>query len=153
MSYDIYLRDPITNETMELDEPHQMRGGTYAVGGESRAYFNITYNYGPILRQVLGPEGVRAIYGMTGAESLPLLGTAIDHLATEPTAADLAKLAEYKAAMAEAEFSRSLAHLRDDALARQIEDYWTPTEPNVRTALLALLALAQACPEGVWDGN
>ena len=33
MSYDIELIDPVTKESIELDEPHHMRGGTYALGG------------------------------------------------------------------------------------------------------------------------
>ena len=153
MSYDIYLRDPITNETLGLDEPHQMRGGTYPIGGESRTHFNITYNYAPILRRVLGPAGVRTIYGMTGAESLPLLEAAIDQLATEPTEEDVANLEERKAAILKADGSPVLMSLREDVLAMRIDDYWTPTEPNVRTALQALLVLAQTCPDGVWGGD
>ena len=37
MSYDISLTDPVTGETLELDTPHHMRGGTYAVGGTTEA--------------------------------------------------------------------------------------------------------------------
>lgn len=29
MSYDINLLDPVTKETIEINEPHFMRGGTY----------------------------------------------------------------------------------------------------------------------------
>ena len=73
MSYDIYLRDPITQETLILDEPHQMKGGTYCVGGSDSAHLNITYNYSQYYYNTLGEKGIRAIYGMTGAESIPLL--------------------------------------------------------------------------------
>lgn len=45
MSYDIYLRDRVTKETVNFDTPHQMAGGTYAVGGTTEAWLNITYNY------------------------------------------------------------------------------------------------------------
>ena len=45
MSYDIYLRDRVTKETVHFDTPHQMAGGTYAVGGTPEAWLNITYNY------------------------------------------------------------------------------------------------------------
>lgn len=47
MSYDIELVDPVTLEPLELDSPHHMRGGTYAVGGSTRARLNVTYNYAP----------------------------------------------------------------------------------------------------------
>lgn len=33
MSYDINLCDPVTHDVLELDDPHDMRGGTYAMGG------------------------------------------------------------------------------------------------------------------------
>ena len=45
MSYDIYLKDPVTQEVIEFDEPHQMKGGMYAVGGTTEAWLNVTYNY------------------------------------------------------------------------------------------------------------
>ena len=73
MSYDIELIDPVTKEPVELDEPHHMRGGTYAMGGTTRAHLNVTYNYGAIFRRVLGDEGIRTIYGKSGAESIQLL--------------------------------------------------------------------------------
>ena len=44
MSYDISLRDPITHEEIEVDEPHFMRGGTYQIGGCQTLWLNITYN-------------------------------------------------------------------------------------------------------------
>jgi hypothetical protein len=80
MSYDISLRDPVTRETIVLDSPHQMRGGTYQLGGSCELWLNVTYNYGDIFRRVLGPTGVRAIYGKTGAESIPMLTEAISKL-------------------------------------------------------------------------
>lgn len=83
MSYDISLRDPVTHLTIELDEPHQMRGGTYMVGGTTDAWLNVTYNYAPHFARVLGERGIRAIYGMTGAESIPLLEGAAAKLADD----------------------------------------------------------------------
>ena len=44
MSYDIHLNDPVTKQTLELDDPHFMRGGTYVVGGTKELCLNITYN-------------------------------------------------------------------------------------------------------------
>ena len=75
MSYDISLKDPVTKETLRVDEPHFMTGGTYQVGGTHELWLNITYNYGQFYRQndVFGQEGIRTIYGMTGAESIPVL--------------------------------------------------------------------------------
>lgn len=80
MSYDIYLNDPVTGDVIELDEPHQMRGGNYAVGGTTEAWLNVTYNYAKHYYRVMGEKGIRTIYGMTGAESIPVLKAAIDEL-------------------------------------------------------------------------
>jgi hypothetical protein len=81
VSYDISLLDPATKQTIMLDSPHYMRGGTYAIGGTYLAELNVTYNYGPHFRAVLDEtKGIRVLYGMTGAESIPLLQQAIDKL-------------------------------------------------------------------------
>lgn len=82
MSYDITLNDPVTKQVIELNEPHFMRGGTYAVGGTKELWLNITYNYASIFyrAEVLGEGGIRSIYGMTGAESIPILRKAIEAL-------------------------------------------------------------------------
>ena len=42
MSYDIHLNDPVTKKTLELDEPHFMRGGTYAISTIRRTPYGIT---------------------------------------------------------------------------------------------------------------
>lgn len=80
MSYDVYLEDPVTRETIELDHIHDMRGGTYRQGGSREAWLNITYNYGKYYYDVFGEKGIRTIYGMTGAESIPVLEQAISKL-------------------------------------------------------------------------
>ena len=78
MSYDVTLNDPVTRSTIELDEPHFMQGGTYEVGGTRELWLNITSNYGALYRQenVFGRGGIRTIYGMSGAESIPEIGRA-----------------------------------------------------------------------------
>lgn len=139
MSYDICLKDQITGETLELDEAHHMRGGTYAVGGMRKAHLNVTYNYATHYFRVFealdkprpkAPEwihdrgsdtpvcGVRTIYGLTGAQSMPVLDKAI-------------------------------AALGDDVDA----DYWKATEGNAKRSLMQLRALAAMRPDGVWSGD
>ena len=137
MSYDIELIDPLTGVVLELDAPHHMRGGTYAIGGTTKAHLNCTYNYYPQFSRVLdalaeprprspdwmreedGPvTGVRTIYGLTGAESLPVLDKAI-------------------------------AALGDDVDA----DYWKATDGNAKRALVQLRALAAMRPDGLWCGD
>ena len=81
MSYDISLCDPVTKEVLLLESPHQMRGGTYAIGGTKEACLNVTYNYAPHFRRVFGSkDGIRTIYGLTGAESIPILKKAMEQL-------------------------------------------------------------------------
>ena len=41
MSYDLYLVDPISRKTLELDAPHQMRGSTTTMGSHP-GYMKIT---------------------------------------------------------------------------------------------------------------
>lgn len=77
MSYDLSLTDPVTKETLLLDEPHQMKGGTYVLGGTREAALNVTYNYSAIFGKVLGEGGIRTLYGMTGAASVDVLQAAI----------------------------------------------------------------------------
>ena len=57
-----------------------MRGGTYAIGGTRDAWLNVTYNYANHYYRTMGDKGIRAIYGMTGAESIPVLEDAISKL-------------------------------------------------------------------------
>ena len=85
MSYDISLCDPVTHQTLEVDSPHFMTGGTYRLGGTTELWLNVTYNYGKLYyrEDVFGEKGIRAIYGMTGAESIPLLEKAAAALGNE----------------------------------------------------------------------
>lgn len=97
MSYDISLKDRVTGETLEVESPHFMTGGIYAVGGTREMWLNITWNYanyyyeatdgdprfahdeisayysdgttGPVVTEY----GIRGIYGKSGAESIQML--------------------------------------------------------------------------------
>ena len=81
MSYDITLNDPVTKEVIKFDTPHQMKGGTYAVGGTCEMWLNVTYNYGKFYYEVMDKEdGIKVIFGKTGAESIEILKSAIDKL-------------------------------------------------------------------------
>lgn len=145
MSFDIYLTDPVTKETILLDEPHFMRGGTYALGGTREAWLNITYNYGfwyredgvfPKIKDDEDPDGdkgIRSIYKMTGAESIPVLKAAIKSLESMDKDLTEEEIKEY------ADFNAG--------------GYWAPTRANAIKPLYQLLVLAQMRPDGVWDGD
>lgn len=119
MSYDIRLVDPVTRESLHAENPHQIAGGTRALGGTTELWLNVTYNYQAVFARVFdSPKGIRSIYGISGAESILIL-------------------------------KRAAAQLGDDAN----EDYWKPTEGNVKKAIHGLLALAHMRPDGIWAGD
>jgi hypothetical protein len=80
MSWDISLCDD-NGETVLFDKPLHFSGGTYAVGGTSEAWLNVTYNYSAIFYRVIDAEqGIRILDGMTAQDSLSLLATAFGKL-------------------------------------------------------------------------
>jgi len=83
MSYDIELVDPVSGESLNLDYPHQMRGGTYKIGGTEIAHINITYNYGRYFYEIFGDKGIRFLYGLSGHESIPHLEEGIQLLGND----------------------------------------------------------------------
>lgn len=140
MSYDIYLKDPVTGETLELEAAHHMRGGTYAMSGTTEAWLNITYNYenwyyrpGVFARTRKASKGIRTIYGMTGAESIPVLRKAVRKLESMTEDISVEERREYE--------------------EQGVTGYWMPTRENAIRPLYQLLALAQMRPDGVWDGD
>ena len=81
MSYDIRMVDPITKEILHTDEVHFLTGGTYCIGGTTEMWLNVTYNYSKFYYRVINQEkGIRTLYGLSGAESIPLLKSAIQKL-------------------------------------------------------------------------
>ena len=94
MSYDIYLKDPVTNQACILDNSHNFKGGTYQVGGSSTADFNITYNYSSKFKELFGEDGIRSLYGLTGSQSIPILTKAILKLKDDPYQIDYWKMTE-----------------------------------------------------------
>ncbi len=139
MSYDISLVDPVTKETLELDAPHQIKGGTYAMGGTTEAWLNVTWNYARwyymdgVFPRRGEQSGIRSIYGMTGAESIPVLKSAIAALENSGQ-----ELSDEKRAECEQQGTTG---------------YWMPTKVNAIKPLYGLLAFAQMRPDGVWDGD
>jgi hypothetical protein len=79
MSYDLGLyKDGQAVEVQKHEE-----GGTYVVGGTSRAAINITYNYGWFFYRCLDKEkGLRWLYGKAAQETIERLESAIEELGT-----------------------------------------------------------------------
>lgn len=80
MSYNIRLVDPVSKNTIHLEQTHMIKGGTFAIGGTTECWLNVTYNYAPHFYKHLGEKGIREIYGKTGAEAIPMLEKAISKL-------------------------------------------------------------------------
>lgn len=117
-----------------------MAGGTRSVGGTTELWLNITYNYSrwyyrpgvfPKGTQKIG--GIRTLYGMTGADSIPVLKKAIEMLT-------------------------NLKEDISDEEKKKFEEqwatgYWMPTRENAIKPLHQLLAFAQMRPDGIWRGD
>lgn len=87
MSYDCYLKDPVTGETLTADNSHNIIGPICAVDVNDYSYcrdlwLNITFNYAKHFNRVM-PGGVVGLDGKTGAESIPILEKGIAQLGDE----------------------------------------------------------------------
>lgn len=146
MSYDIRLCDPVKKETILTEQPHQITGRIYAVGGTQEMWLNVTYNYSRwyYLDGVFPPAvpdedyhggrgGIRSIYNMSGAESIPVLKQAISALES------------CKEDISEKE--------RQDYEAHGATGYWMPARENAIRPLYQLLSFAQMRPDGIWEGD
>ena len=80
MSYDIYIQDKETGETIQFPEKHNMTGGTYCLGGTTEAWLNITYNYSPTFRRLFGEEGINQIDGKKITETIDMLSQGFEKL-------------------------------------------------------------------------
>lgn len=123
MSYDIYLRDPVSKEVIELQEPHYIQGGTYQLGGSKELWLNITYNYSKFYL-LHNEEGIRIIYGKTGQESVKILE----------------------------EMAKKIYDVYGPDLETS-KDYWEPLPGNAVRPLFQLITFATMRPDGIWDGD
>ncbi len=66
---------------VELEHPHLLRGGTYAINGTRDATLNITYNYSWFYYRFLSVnEGLRVLDNMPAYQVIDLLAEAISCL-------------------------------------------------------------------------
>ena len=126
MSYDIDLLDPITKKVIEIKDAHFLRGGTYKMGGSTELSLNMTYNYSEILHKVIQPKSTPSEY-KAGIRSLYGM-----------TALEATPILE-----------AAISNLKDDV----VDDYWQPTEGNVKQALNNLLTMCKIRPDAIIDGD
>lgn len=178
MSYDIYLKDPVTGTTMEVPG-HLMRGGTFKADYHpesgiftpalnTEAHLNITYNYGRYYSEIYKEEGIRTIYGMSGVDSISVLEKMITFLD---------KKYKEKGKWVTTKRSKTVYYDKDgieidiiDAIMNKItpeskeeiefevsegdtSDYWLDTAANAIRPLYQLIALAKMRSKCIWDGD
>lgn len=124
MSWDVTLTDPSTGEALHATGVHHFSGGTYAMGGTTELWLNVTFNYSATIRRTLGMS-LWELEGKTAGETVTALLAACALLEQE--------------ARAEAQVAGTVT-----------ADYWQATAENVRRALAALVAFAELYPTGVW---
>ena len=128
MSYD--LKFSKHGDTVQFTAPHDLRGGTYQMGGTQKAWLNITWNYSAYFRILFGDEGIRALYGKT-AQQVALVITEA-----------LPKLSDAKVSQEPCGCHRSA------------DCYWAITPENARKALQDLRSLAELSPpDAVLEGD
>ena len=114
MSYDVDFCDPVSGEVIRIDEPHFMRGGTYAVGGSTALSLNITSNY----YKNYSPHSfdIKDLDGKTALEVIPELDLVIGLLSDE-TDPDYWKPVDGNAKRALIQL-RTMAKMRPDAVIK-----------------------------------
>lgn len=177
MSYDIRLKDPVSGETLELPHQHMMAGGTMhaeMVDGRlvpaptTDAWLNVTYNYGCYYRETFPENGIREIYGKSGAESISILDAMIDTIRNhyqkdgEWVTTKHSKRVYYDlngneiedwldAVLNERPYTTE--DIEYDLCECPNDDYWEATAANALQPLYQLRAMAQLRPDGIWDGD
>lgn len=148
MSWDIYLDQD--GGTVEVERHEE--GGTFALGGTTRAELNITYNYGALIRVAAKAVGYDIITGMAKRDpdedtenmfstlilTYEFAEDAFDALAGKSGEDTQAILRAMYKALGEGRYSRH-------------EDYWAATPGNVAHALNILSTWAEQHPNATWS--
>lgn len=125
-------------------------GSTYMLGDpghvvrECDLRLNITYNYSWYFGKALGGDGVRRIYGMKGADALPLL---------ERASAKLARMAATEEKSGRPLDPRPVFPEGEMDMAEWSENYWNQCAANAKRAVDGLIALARIAPRFTFNGD
>ena len=177
MSYDIYLKEPITGEVASVPG-HLMIGGTYKGDYHpetgtftsplnTEAHLNVTYNYGQYYKEV-HEKGIRQIYGISGADSISILESMISVITEEYKKEDKwistkrTKVIYYDEEGNELEnmlvFLNQQIPAKEEIIEYDVDEgdtsnYWLATAANAIRPLHQLIALAKMRLDCVWDGD
>lgn len=178
MSYDIHLKDPVTGKTAEVPG-HLMYGGTYRADYHpengtftpalnTEATLNITYNYGHYYYEIYKEEGIRAIYGVSGFDSIPMLEKMIAFLNEKYKKNGKWIRTKRKKTIYYDENGNKIDGLvalinkitpvREEVVEFEVSegdtsDYWMDTAANAIRPLHQLAVLAKMRPDCIWAGD
>lgn len=178
MSYDISLMDPVTNRVAEVPG-HLMIGGTYAADYHpetgtftpalnTNAELNITYNYSHYYHETYKDKGIRAIYGITGLDSIPMLEKIAENIKKryivdgEWVVSKRTKKVYYdksgKSYSVDDVICNNVDYVRTEEIEYEISEgetsnYWDSTAANALKPIYQLITLAKMRPDCIWDGD
>ena len=176
MSYDIYLKEPVTGQVAKVPG-HLMIGGTYkedyhpetgtfTPALNTEAHLNITYNYGRYYSEIYEERGIEIIHGMSGVDSVPVLENMILFLDEKYKKDGIWITSKRNKRVFYDEYGNEMNGLqvllnkrisvRDELVEYEINEgdtsyYWTPTAANAIRPLYQLIALAKLRPDCVWE--
>jgi hypothetical protein len=79
MSYNLTIKNQ-NGETVFIPEKHDLKGGTYCIGGTNELTLNITGNYWKIFQRIFGEKGTDVLTRKPLREVLPLIDKGIEDL-------------------------------------------------------------------------
>lgn len=125
MSYDVFLQEQETGNTIELTHPYSFQGGTYLQGYRKGAWISVTGNYSETIDEIMSLSsgsnvGLRKLDGYTGKESIHTLLYVLTAL-TEHV--------DYSV---------------------PTNNYWEVTPANIAKTLVALIHFATMRPDGIF---
>ena len=141
--------------------------GTFTPALNTEAWLNITYNYSRYYCEVY-EDGIETIYGMLGAESIPVLEDMISFLVSKYQNDGVWKKSKRSKTVYFDELGDEIDYLavitgrevsyREESVEYEVdegntENYWTPTAANAIRPLYKLIALARMRPDCIWDGD
>lgn len=146
MSWDICLNDE-DGQPVEVEQHEE--GGTFALGGTTRAELNITYNYGALVRLAAKAVGYDLITGMAKREDNESVFSLL--LLTYDFSEDAVNALPGKTGEDTKDILRAMYEALGGGRYSRHEDYWAPTPGNVAHALDILATWAEQHPNATWS--
>lgn len=123
MSWDVSLNDPQSGKVIELDELRHQIGGNIQLGGSNECEISsFTWNYSAVMCKAFEPYLMEKGFRELNGFTGQQSIPILEHA--------IAKL---------------------DPKTEDRNDYWNPTEGNVRKSLVIMLNWAVARPDGIWE--